>query len=77
MRTTIDMSDGHRAALLRLAAERGEKGFSRLVGEAIDSYLAGRGGGDRAGALRLRGVLSAKGAEALHKRVRAIRENWR
>ena len=63
--------------MLQLAAERGEKGFSRLVGEAIDSYLAGRGSGDRAGALRLRGVLSAKGAKALHERVKAIRENWR
>ena len=38
MRTTIEMDDKHRAALLELAARRGEKGFSALVGEAIDAY---------------------------------------
>ena len=71
------MSDVHRAALLRLAAERREKGFSRLVAEAIDAYLAGRGGADPAGALRLRGILSEKEAAAVRERVKAIRENWR
>jgi hypothetical protein len=43
MRTTIELDDVHRAALLRLAAERGEKGFSRLVGEAVEAYLANLG----------------------------------
>jgi len=40
VRTTVEISDAQRAALLKLAAERGEKGFSRLVGEALDRYLA-------------------------------------
>jgi hypothetical protein len=77
MRTTIEMNAAHRAALLRLAAERGEKGFSGLVAEAIEAYLAGRGQADRAGALRLRGVFSDREAEAFRERVRALRENWR
>ena len=77
MRTTIEMSGTHRAALLRLAAARGEKGFSRLVAEAIESYLAGQGEGDRAGALRLKSMLSQREADALRARVNAIRENWR
>jgi hypothetical protein len=77
VRTTIDVSDAHRAALLRLAAERGEKGFSRLVAEAIDAYLSGRGGGDRTGALRLKGILSGKEAETLRERVKTIRASWR
>jgi len=37
MRTTIEMDDGHRAAMLKLAPGRREKGFSALVGEAIDA----------------------------------------
>jgi hypothetical protein len=71
------MSDAHRAALLRLAAERSEKGFSRLVAEAIDAYLEAKGGTDAAGALRLRGILSGSEVEGFRARVNAIRENWR
>jgi hypothetical protein len=71
------MSDAHRAALLRLAAERGEKGFSRLVAEAVDAYLASRRASDRAGVQRLKGVLPASEAEAFRRRIDAIRTRWR
>jgi hypothetical protein len=37
---TIELSDAQRARLLELAAERGAKGFSELVREAIDHCLA-------------------------------------
>jgi hypothetical protein len=78
MRTTIDLSEGQRAALLRLAAERGEKGFSRLVGEAVESYLSNLGLADgRQGAQRLKGILSEEEARDLEGRVEAIRERWR
>jgi metal-responsive CopG/Arc/MetJ family transcriptional regulator len=39
VRTTVELTDRQRAALRKLAAERGEKGFSRLVQEAIEHYL--------------------------------------
>ena len=39
MRTTVEIPDEQRAKLLQLAAQRGEKGFSRLVQEALDLYL--------------------------------------
>ena len=78
MRTTIDLDDTHRAALLRLAAERGEKGFSRLVAEAVAAYLANLGVTDEhASAARLKGILSAEDAKDLEDRVRAVRERWR
>lgn len=77
MRTTIEISVTQRAALLRLAADRGEKGFSRIVSEAIEAYLSGRGSADRAGAVRLRGILSEKEADAYRSRIQGIRENWR
>ncbi len=78
MRTTIELDDAHRAALLRLAAERGHKGFSKLVGEAVEAYLANLGVADeRARAARLRGILSAADAKELEGRVRAVRERWR
>lgn len=40
MRTTIELSDEHCAKLLQLAAERGAKGLSEIIGEAVDAYLA-------------------------------------
>ena len=38
-RTTIELTDLQRAQLLELAARRGERGFSKLVQEAVDAYL--------------------------------------
>jgi len=39
MRTTIDLKPEHRARLLELAARRGERGFSSIIGEAVDARL--------------------------------------
>ena len=78
MRTTIEISDFHRAKLVKLAADRGEKGFSQLIAEAIDAYLTSLGLGDeRIEARKLRGVLSEPEADELAERVRAIRASWR
>jgi hypothetical protein len=63
MRTTIELGDSHRAALLRLAAGRGEKGLSRIVGEALEGCLSNLGLADgQPCALRPRGVLSEEDA---------------
>ena len=40
MRTTIDISDKHRISLLSLAAQRGLRGYSRIIKEALDYYLS-------------------------------------
>jgi predicted DNA-binding protein len=79
MRTTIEMKDEHRARLLELAARRGEKGFSAIVGEAIDLYLRQlEGDGEvRARALAARGTLSDRAANELTERTRALRADWR
>ena len=79
MRTTIELPDGQRARLLDLAARRGEKGFSRLVQEAIDLLLAdddSRKSRIQA-ALALRGSMSAKAADELEASVARIRSTWR
>ena len=79
MRTTIEMKPGHRKALLALAADRGEKGFSGLVAEALEAYLDGRE--QREKQLEefrsLRGSLSDVEADELRMRTKAIREYWR
>ena len=79
MRTTIEIKDEHRAALLELAARRREKGFSTLVNEAIERYLAeaGEAAVRRNRAAALKGRLRESDARPLRRRVAAIRERWR
>ena len=79
MRTTIEIPDELRARLLELAARRGEKGFSHLVREAIDRYLADL---ERRDALTRDaraaiGSLSDDEADELEESVRRLRERWR
>ena len=73
------MKDEHRAALLDLAARRREKGFSALVSEAIEHYLAGAGRAaeKRGRAAALKGRLREIDARLLRRRVAAIRGRWR
>jgi len=79
MRTTVEMTDEHRAALLRLAARRGLKGFSALVEDAIASYLVAEAARDdkRHAAKRLQGVLTRGEARSLRERTTALRDHWR
>jgi predicted transcriptional regulator len=79
MRTTIEIDDSHRAKLLELAARRREKGFSRIIGAAIDMYLESleRDAIARSAAVRLRGSLSAKEVDRLRAETGAIRKSWR
>jgi hypothetical protein len=79
VRTTVEMKAQHRSALLALAAERGEKGFSSVLAEAIQVYLDGERerARRREEFLSLAGSLSPEEGEDLRARVRAIRENWR
>lgn len=79
VRTTIEMTDEHRAALLELAARRGLKGFSTLVEDAIASYLVAEAARNdkRHAALRLRGALEGEDARSLRDRTLALRDDWR
>jgi hypothetical protein len=73
------MKPEHRARILELAANRGEKGFSAVVAEALDLYLAEQK--DRAGAIQkalaLKGSMNPAEAEGLLAQTRKIRANWR
>ncbi len=79
MRTTIEIDDAHRAELLKLAAQRGEKGFSSLVREALDLYMrqhrARREAAARA--IRLKGSFAAEDADALEASIHQLRGKWR
>ena len=79
MRTTVEMKTEHRSALLALAAQRGEKGFSSVLAEAIEEYLTGERKRDqrREVLLALKGSLSDAEAEELHNYTRELRQHWR
>ena len=79
MRTTIEIKPEHRAKLLELAALRGEKGFSSVVAEALESYLEGVAEQEqlRRSAIRLRGSLPKTDAERLRREASSLRRSWR
>lgn len=79
MRTTIEITDKQRAALLSMAAVRGEKGFSALLREAIDQYLADkeRRAERLQAALQMKGALDDREAAELAAGCVAIRSEWR
>jgi predicted transcriptional regulator len=79
MRTTIEMKPEHRARILELAANRGEKGFSNVVAEALDLYLEAQSGRTNAirSALALKGSMKEAEAAGLLSRTRKIRADWR
>ena len=81
MRITIAIKPEHRAKLLELAARRGEKGFSFVIGEALDAYLHNLNLKEkqelRRRVLRLRGTFSEADAERLRSEIDTIRRPWR
>ena len=79
MRTTIEIPDEQRAQLLEIAGARGEKGYSRLVQEAIDLLLKERRRREDKvnAALAQRGSLSDDEADEFEERIRQIRQDWR
>jgi len=79
MRTTVELADEHRAKLLELAARRGEKGFSRIIAEAVSAYLEQLHEREetRTRALALRGALPKGDADQLRRHTATLRESWR
>jgi metal-responsive CopG/Arc/MetJ family transcriptional regulator len=79
MRTTVEIDDVQRSELLKLAAQRGEKGFSSVIREALDLYLRQHRARKEAveQALKLQGSFSDDEADALEASVLQLRETWR
>jgi metal-responsive CopG/Arc/MetJ family transcriptional regulator len=79
MRTTVEIDDAQRAELLKLAAQRGEKGFSSVIRDALDLYIRQHRARRElvAQALELQGSFSDDEADALEASVRELRGKWR
>jgi len=79
MRTTVEITAEQRAKLMEMAARRGEKGFSKLVQQALEAFLRSQIGEEekRRRALLIKGSLADADAERLRAATREIRGSWR
>lgn len=77
MRTTIEIRDEQRIALAAIAAKRGLRGYSEVVREAIDAYLAEAEGEDLDALLSLPGSLAPAQADALERRIAQAWSSWK
>lgn len=77
MRTTIEIREEQRIALAAIAARRGLRGYSEVVQEAIDAYLAEVDGEDLDALLSLRGSITSEEADALDRSIAEAWSMWR
>jgi metal-responsive CopG/Arc/MetJ family transcriptional regulator len=79
VRTTIELSNEKRARLLAIAARRGLRGYSQLIDEALDLYLAReeeRKTEELKEILSLAGTLTDSEAAAVKKRIEEVWRKW-
>ncbi len=79
MRTTIELSNDHRRSLHSLAAQRGLRGYSKLIQEAVDLYIQEkRAKEDNAKTLlQMRGTWNKEEVRRFQRKLREIRRNWK
>jgi len=77
MRTTVEITDEQHRALSAIAQRRGVRGFSALVQEALDGYLAHLNTDEVDILLGLEGVLTESDAKELRSRINNVRTTWR
>lgn len=77
MRTTIEITEAHRRALSDLAKRRGVRGYSLLIQEALDSYLADLNAEELDVLLGLEGILDDAEEQEMRARIEDARTTWR
>jgi len=78
MRTTIEISDRHRSILLSLAAQKGLRGYSELIQEALEQYIAGqvKESNAKEEVLAMQGSWQQEETEQTRSRLAELREKW-
>lgn len=77
MRTTVEITDQQHRALSAIAQRRGVRGFSPLVQEALDAYLASLNTDEVDLVLGLEGTLTESEAREVRSRINDARAKWR
>jgi predicted transcriptional regulator len=79
MRTTIELSDDLIAALHALAVSRGQRGYSKIMEEAVSQYLKKESDRDSttAALMKMMGSWKPEEASETRKKLEEIRKNWK
>lgn len=77
MRTTIEITDEQHRALSAIAHRRRIRGFSALVQEALETYLADVSSEEMDMLLGLEGALSERDEREVRARIAEARSTWR
>ena len=79
MRTTIELSNDHRSALHSLASQKGLRGYSKLIQEAVNLYLkeTSRKRKSVNHLLKMRGTWHEEEARQIKKKLAEIRRSWK
>jgi len=79
MRTTIEVSDRHRMILLSLSAERGLRGYSSIIQEALDYYIEHqiRSADAKGDILKMKGSWETEETKNIKSKLTELRENWK
>lgn len=77
MRTTVEITDAQHRALSAVAQQRGLRGFSALVQEALDAYLQDLHADEIELLLSLEGTLDEHEEDEVRSRIEATRQTWR
>ncbi len=78
MRTTIEISDNHRSALLSIAAQKGLRGYSKIIEDALENYIKehGKNIGLKNNLLSMKGSWEKEAAE-IKANIKELRKNWK
>ena len=79
MRTTIEVSDRHRIILLSLSAQRGLRGYSGIIQEALDYYIEHqiRTKDAKRDILKMKGSWETEETKKIKSKLTELRENWK
>ena len=79
MRTTIEISDKHRSILLSLAAQKGLRGYSSIIQEALDYYVEHqiKVTSVKRDILKMKGSWKAEETKETRSKLAELRKNWK
>ncbi len=79
MRTTIEISDKHRSILLALAAQKGLRGYSSIIKEALDHYVEDQSkiAEKKRKILKMEKTWKTEETEEVRSNLVELRKNWR